>query len=741
MRGLFVLCILVLLLPILLWAQSSPGILSGTVLDSSRAVLPRATVRLISLAGVEIRRTLTDREGRFRFDNLAADTYTVESSLTGFESRSITARPGSEIQVVLAIAPVRENIVVTATRTEVPTSQVGASISVVDEQGILHRQKPLVSQLLQSLPGVMVVRSGGLGNVTSVFVRGGESDYNKILLDGIPLNEPGGVFEFSNLMTEDLERIEVVRGPQSALFGSDAMASVIQLFTRRGQSETRWPHSSLSFEGGKYNTWRGQAGINGQVGTFDYSLHWGYLNTDNQEPNNAFQNNTFSANFGTALGKHTALRLILRGDQGRVGTPGQTAFGRHDRDAFFRKGDGATGLSLHDQTTSRWDQQLSYTFARSRQVSRDLIEDPPFTPMFQGRSAPFQFSDFLFDFLNDTRRHHIGYQSNFRAGSLDRAIGQQLFTFAFDWDREQGLLSDRLSGQPPTQARRDNFGWTFQHQIIWGRLSLSNGVRVEDNDSFGTSVVPRSSAAYLLRQGKGFFATTKLKFNFGLGIKEPKFTESFSPVPSFKGNPDLRPERARSFDFGIEQRFWRDRGKLEINWFDNRFRDLIAFRAVSFNPFRGSFFNIARTKADGAEIVLEIAPGGGLRARGSYTFLDSRITHSASPSSPVFRQGQTLFRRPRHSGSLELFWDWRRLNITSSTFLVGRRVDSDFAALQPPSTSNKGYTKWDLGWSYRSSYRVTYFALVENLLNQNYMEALGFPALKLTYRGGIRVDF
>lgn len=729
------------LAPVSLVAQVPSGALAGRVLDTTGARLPRAMVRLLSSTGTEVARTLTDSQGRFRFTGLAIVTYRVEAALTGFESTSVTATPNADLKLVLRVEPVRESIIVTATRTQAPTGQLGASSSVVSAREIRDRQLLSVSGLLQSATSATAVRSGGLGTLTSLFVRGGESDHTKVLLDGIPLNEPGGFFNFSNLTVENLERVEVVRGPQSALFGSDAMAGVVQLFTRRGRAETARPRFSLSFEGGNNDTWRGRGGLSGGAGRVDYALQWARLSTDNREPNSFFHNTTLSGNAGWALGERTTLRLILRGELGRVGTPGQTAFGRPDRDAFFRRRDGFGGLAVRNHTASFWEQRLTYAFAKSRQLSRNLIEDPPFTPVFEDRAAPFQFFDFPLDFLSDFRRHHLSYQSDWRGGSLGRALGQHVLTFAFEWDRERGLLGERLSAGTPTRAQRDNLGWTLQHQALWGRLFLANGVRIDDNDSFGVSVVPRSSLAYFVRHGNGPVGSTKLKFNFGLGIKEPSFLESFSPSPSFLGNPDLSPERTRSFDFGVEQRFWRERGKLEVNWFDNRFRDLIAFQVVSFSPFQGSFFNIGRSKAKGAEVILELAPGAGLRGIGSYTFLDSQVTRSASPFSAVFREGQSLFRRPRHSGSLRVFWDWRRLNITSSTVFVGRRVDSDFAALEPPLTSNQGYTKWDLAWSYRSSYRVTYFGVMENLLNQDYMEALGFRALKLTFRAGARVEF
>jgi outer membrane cobalamin receptor len=434
--------------------------------------------------------------------------------------------------------------------------------------------------------------------------------------------------------------------------------------------------------------------------------------------------------------------LILRGDFGRVGTPGQTAFERPDSDAFFRKADGYAGFSLQNRTSSRWNQILTYTFTRTRQVSRDLFIDPPYTPAFEGHIAPFQFSDFPFDFLNDAKREHLAYQSNVALGGIVRPIGQHFVTFVFDWDGEHAFLDDRLNSPTlPTRAKRYNFGGTFQDQAMWGRFVLTNGFRVEDNGSFGKTVVPRTSASYFIRRHGETFGATRVKFNFGLGIKEPTFTQSFSPSPSFGGNPNLRPERARSFDYGIEQRFLGDRLKVELNGFNNLYREIIAFQTVSFVPFRGTFFNLAQSRADGAEAIVEVAPHKGIRIGGNYTFLQGVIERSSRPTSPVFRQGQQLFRRPKHSGSIFAAWDWRQFTLTSNTVFIGRRVDSDFSSLAPPIISDPSYTKWDIGWNYRSGRHITYFGFFENVLNQRYMEALGFPALRASYRAGARLGF
>ena len=721
------------------WAQQLEKV-SGIVVDSSHARLPRATVRMLANDGSELAHALTDQQGRFELPNRCRAACFLQIELAGFETAKIPI-PLDKQEILLALAPVRENIVVTATRTETPTSQVGTTTTTIEGDEITSRQQLMISDLLQSIPGATVIRSGPVGATASLFVRGGESDYTKVLLDGIPLNQPGGAFEFSSLAATDLDHIEVVRGPQSALFGSDAMTGVVQIFSKRGQAEDSRPHLDLNFAAGKYGTLQGGADVNGNFRKLDYDLFWSRLNTDNQGVNDDFRDSTGGANLGLALGERTQFRWIARGDSSRAGTPGQVAFERPDRDAFFRKADGYTGASISNQTSRSWQQRLTYTFARSRQVSRDLIADPPYFPSFEGHTTPFTFFDIPSDFLNDTRRHHVDYQSDLTFGSGDRRRGQHILTFAFDFDRELGFIGDRLSGAVPIQAQRDNFGGTFQHQLALGRLFLSNGVRVEDNGSFGRTVIPRSSAALLLRQGGAGLGTTKLKFNFGLGVKEPSFTESFSPEPSFLGNPNLQPERTRSFDFGLEQRLWNDHAKVELNWFDNRFRDLIEFQTISFEPFLGTFFNLDAAKANGAEIIVEAAPVSGVRLRAQYTLLNGQITRSSTPADPIFGEGQALLRRPRHSGALGIFWTWRRLTLSSNAVYVGRRVDSDFAGLEPPISSDGPFTKWDLAWTLRLARGLSYIGTAENLLDRRYMEALGFPALRIAYRTGLNFVF
>jgi vitamin B12 transporter len=699
------------------------------VLDPDHAAIPDVSVRLIAKNGNEIAHTLTDQHGWFAFAAECADCV-LEIQLTGFQTQRLPASDANQ-RIQMQLAPVQEHVVVTASRTETPTVRAGSTITVLTREEIEARQPVTVGDLLRTVPGVSINRSGGYGAITSIFTRGGESDYTKVLLDGIPVNEPGGVLDLSNLAATNLDHVEIVRGPQSALFGSDAMTGVVQLFSRRGDPENTRPRVTLNLDGGNLDTLNAGADVNGQSGGVDYDAFWSRISADNQGINAAFADSTAGTNVGWNLGR-TKLRWILRGDLSLVGNPGQTAFGPAIDDAYAHRGDGYTGFSIEHQSTHFWDQRLTYTFDRTRRVSRDLGLDPPFSPSFDGHRAPFEFFDFPSKFIDDERRHELDYQSNFSLGSGTSGWGQHAFTLAFSWYREVGA---------PAPVPVDDFGGIFQYQVMIGRLSLTNGFRVEDHSLFKKTVTPRSSAAYLLRRGSSNLGATKLKFNFGLAFKEPTLLDLFSPNPEFLGNPHLRPERNRSFDLGVEQRLAHDRAKIEINWFDNRFRDLVEFEITNPQTFAATFFNLNAAKANGAEVILQTAPKNGVTLTAAYTYLNTLVTQSSTPDDIIFGVGRPLIRRPRHSASLAAVWDWRKLTASSTLSYEGRRADSDFEGFIPPLTSNPSYTRLDLAWTYRLSKNFSYIGAIANALDRNYMEALGYPALPIAFRMGGRFSF
>lgn len=731
---------LVVTLVLIIASSAAADTVRGLVVDESGRPVPRAYVRVLdgasSTSGV-----YANDAGLFEIVAPGTSTCRVEVTLTGFRTATIPCiAPSSEpLRVVLTIAPIRETVIVSATRTDTPASQVGASASVFTEADLERRQMPLIADLLRLTPGVMVTRNGGAGSLTSVFVRGGESDYNKVLLDGVPLNEPGGNFYFSNLTTENLERVEILRGAYSSLFGSDAMASVVQLFTKRGDRNTRRPRASAQIDGGSYNTMHLSTAVSGATEQVDYSVSASQFNTDNRVENNRFENTTLTANAGVALGPTATLRLIARGELEHVGTPGVTAFGRPDLDAFFERRDTVAAVSVDHQSTASIRERASYSLAVSNQQSTNLIADPSFTATFPGQTASFESSDFIFDNQNNFNRHHASYQADWHVLS-DAARGDHLLTALVDWDGERATLENRL-GASQTRASRNNFGVALQDQVLWRRLFVTVGARIEHNASFGTHTVPRGSALYVARQSQSVLGDTRIRASVGTGIKEPSLLESFGTSFFSKGNPDLEPERSRSAEVGVEQRFAGDRARVDVAYFDNRFRDLIWTETTDFATFAGQYFNlVGLSRARGLEFTIDVAPIAAVQASAGYSLVDSEILES-NASTVVFQEGNWAFRRPRHSGYVRTQVVWRQLSADLSGVFVGRFVDNDFGLFTPGILEVPARTTWDARIAVNLRGGVTALLTVDNLTNRDYMEPIGYQALQRVVRAGLRVRF
>jgi outer membrane cobalamin receptor len=394
------------------------------------------------------------------------------------------------------------------------------------------------------------------------------------------------------------------------------------------------------------------------------------------------------------------------------------------------------------QLTATFRQRASYSLAISHQQSTNLTLEPPYTPQFENRVAPFPFSDFLYDNRTNLRRHHASYQADVRLAD-DTTHGNQLLTLVGDWDGERADLEDRVA-QTTTPASRNNAGVSLQHQALWRRVAVTAGGRFEHNASFGNAAVPRGSLVVVAHEAGGAngpIGDTRLHGAAGLGIKEPTLLQSFSPSPFFRGNPDLAPERSRSVEVGLEQRLAADRTRIGLTWFDNRYRNLISTRTTNPATFEAEYFNIGLTRARGAELSVEVAPIAAVRTRAGYTFLDSAVIDSTSPTSAVLTPGQPLFRRPRHSGFVEASWSHNRLGADLTGVFIGRFVDSDFSSLQPPLVDNPGFTTWDARLSYRLTAQLTALLSVDNVANADYMEPLGYQALGRAARVGLRVGF
>ena len=703
---------------------------TGTAVDRSGAPIPRVFIEVRNRTGQMVALALTDMQGKFSVE-LPDGSYLLDATVPGLAP--LRHHPlwvndaTAPLTITLEIPSIQEKIVVTATRTEAIWAQVGSSTTVIRGERLKPAGIASVADALRRVPGLSVVQNGSPGQLASVFIRGGESDYAKVLIDGIPVNEPGGSFNFANLSTTAIDRIEIVRGPQSALFGSDAMAGVIQIFTKRGESEGLQPRPFVSVEGGSYKTFEYGAGIDGKGERLDYSATFSRFDTDNNVRNGSSNNTTVSANFGLRSTPGSSLRAVFRADAGRAGVPGQWAFHRPDPDQYYRHRSFAGGLTFTHSTTPFWTQTLFYTGGDSRQFSENSVSGS-YIAQFQGRTSPVLY-DYAYQTLNLSRRQRMGYQADF---SLPHT---HLLTAGAHYERESGSVGDPLSD--PMVAVRNNYGGFMQDQWSLGkRLFAAAGLYFEHNASFGFSAAPRLSLALHARQaGHGWLGLTRIKANFGLGIKEPTLVESFSQSPFFQGNPGLKAEKSRSFDAGFEQHFGAGLGVAEITYFENHFRDQIGFITTDFTTFAGTFFNIGKTRARGVEISLRQKLGFHLEAAGSYTFLDSLVLENEGAFDPVLSAGQPLFRRPKHCGFLELQWKPGRWTFGATGSYVGSRTDSDFLGLG--LTRNPAYHVLDLLLSCRLFSGTNVFLAVNNALNRNYMEALGYPALPARFRVGL----
>jgi vitamin B12 transporter len=708
-------------------AHAQPaGVLAGTVHTSEGTPVPNLV--LVVRGPDAARIVVTGPEGRYRVSGLTPGHYRLALRAAGFlfagSPEADVSATETALDLTLAPAPVREHVVVAATRDEAALSTVGVSATVLDAERIAQREAPSVLALLEEVPGVAVARNGGLGLQGSLFVRGGESNFARILVDGVPVNEPGGEYNLGPLLPLELERIEVVRGATSSLYGTDALAGVVHLVTARYPLAPRWRAEA---QGGSFGWRRGEAGSAGRAGRFDWNVGGLHLRTDNQEPNSAFRQDAGAASLGFAPGAQTSLRLSLRGEDTRVGTPGATAFGRPDLDARFERQVGVAGLHLR-HVRGRTSHELRAGYAVQDWLSVNPLDSGPYLPRAGDRVGTDTFFDFVdpLGFQQNTRRLSSGYQLETQVG------GSHIVTVGAEVERETGAVGSRA--EPLLHPTRTNVGAYAQDRVVvGGRLFLTLGGRVEHNASFGTRAVPRVAAAWTV----GESGTTTLKASGGTGIKEPTFFESFGVSFYARGNPDLRAERSVTFDAGIEQRLAGNRLRVEATLFHHDYRDQINFQVVDPATFQGTFVNVGRTRAQGLELAAEAAPYARLRLFAQYTYLDGVVKVSGDAFNEVYAAGRSLLRRPKHQGSLTATFGGERASAGGTLVLVGRRADSDFENIG--LTENEGYARLDLRARVRIVPRLEGVVVAENVTGRRYQEVLGYPALGRSLRAGLRL--
>jgi outer membrane receptor protein involved in Fe transport len=723
--------------------------ISGTVFDPAGKAVPGAHVTLLyAMAQLEARDT--NAQGQYSFARLRGGKYQIVATSSGFDQLpmdiDLAAGEKRVSNLNLQLSAARDKVVVSAAPGGALTSQIASSVSVVSAEEIEDRGAQVAADVLRGLPGVEINQSGGRGTVTSAFIRGGDSDYNLVMIDGIELNDFGGGFDLSPLPAEGVQQVEVIRGPESALYGSNAVAGVINLETIHGDGP---PHFSFVGEGGSLYTWRlGTTGAG-----LNHGFSWAYslsrLQTDGQVPNDAYRGQTSTASLGYSRSPRRKFDVNFFGYAGLLGLPGP--YGSNP-DGLFPGLDPSTHQNQNlfgyqaqetEQFTSRFQQVTTVS------VSTDRIT---FISPSEGNS-----------FTNNLRIV-ANTRSEIAISSKDTLVAG----FEYDRDQYKNLFVEGTNDLPFLLGRNS---YAFFAENRWtpaDRWFVNVGVRVDDlqtdavpvNNDTGqpgipsnalSKVTPRISAAYLVRESDddGFFGATRLHASFGTGFRAPNGFEL-----AFTNNPALRPEESISYDAGVEQRMAHGLAILDVTYFYNKFKDQI----VSTGDLPSNFDseNIGKSRAWGLETTIRIHPVRSLEFSGSYTWMNTAILALDGFPEPIdpFTVGEPLLRRPRNAAGFNATWTHKRLMLNMNGTIRGAVLDVEpndgtFACeLTNPMTGepfqclfrNHGYELLNAGFAYHLPKGVEIYGRLNNFLNQKYEEAFGFPSLRLNFMAGIKVD-
>ncbi|HZW94058.1 MAG TPA: TonB-dependent receptor [Candidatus Eremiobacteraceae bacterium] len=718
-------------------AAASAAEIKIKVIDPQSAAVAGAQVSLLQAGGTIVLGTQnTSAEGLAVLRTSGPGPYRIRVLAPGFAEEFADAPSQADaITVRLRLAAASETVVVSATRSPVTGEDSGADVETLNGEQLQVMNPVGADDALRFLPGAVVNTAGQRGGLSSLFVRGGESNYNKVIVDGVSVTEPGGTIDFGTLSLAGADRLEFLRGTQSTLYGSDAMTSVVQVWTRTGSSPV--PELRFGADAGNYGTENGYASLAGSHGRFDYNVFANQFNTSGQDSNDDYSNSLEGANIGFSVSDRISLRLRARHDNSVTGTPGAWNFnGRNvfdiggvtyvlspDLGGRARQNNNLASLDLAFKTGSKWTHHLTGFEYNLKTTNLDSGISPENTP-FGTINTPFEA-------LVNINRAGFDYQGD----HVERTWAET--TIGYEFEDENGSVNDPIPADFASGGHglRLNEAAYAEQALNLGRLNIVAGGRFVHNTTFGNTGVPRVALGFQALRGGRFFSGTRLNFSYATGIKEPRFEQTFVSSQFQLPNLSLKAERNRAFEAGFQQKFM-SRFVLAANYFNNLFHDQIEFVTVNPTTFVGQYVNLQKSLAHGAEVELQSRLTQRLSWNTSYTYTSTEILLAPAGSAPPFAQGDPLLRRPRHSATTLLTYLGAHWGGNLGGSFVGRRPDYDFDGFNINHTP--GYFLLDLGGWYRISSRVTAYANAENALDRFYEEVTGYPALRTNFRAGIR---
>ncbi|HIE65027.1 MAG: TonB-dependent receptor [Nitrospira sp.] len=598
-----------------------------------------------------------------------------------------------------------EPIVVTATKMEVPVEKVGSSVTVITADQLADKQSRFVLDALRDVPGVDIRRSGGPGSQTSIFMRGTDSDHTLLLIDGMQVHDvsgPNGAAVLSHIMVDSVKRIEIVRGPQSTLYGSDAIGGVINIITRKGSGPLQF---SFSVEGGSFDTFIERFSANGGNKMFNYSVgisrtgSKGFSTKPPNDEDDPYRNGTLSGRFGLAPSETFGVDLFVRYVSADV--------------EFDAGSDPKLSETESEQLMLKIQPRLMLFNGLWEQNLGIWIHNIERENQGTGFVLPSEFEGALFG---------IDWQHNLYVNAMNT------MTLGLEFENQSAEI--KVVSSPKIDVDTDNLAFYIQDQVKLGdRFSGVVGLRVDDHEKFGSAVTYRLAGAYDLKETNSI-----LRASIGTGFKAPSLAELFDS--SFgSNNPNLEPEESIGFDFGVERSLLDRKLILGATYFYNDIDDMIV-AVVDGTSFPNT--NVEKVVTKGVETFVAVSMIENLRTRVSYTYTDTEAKKAASFG---LSQGSQLLRRPRNKFGVDISYRFfqEKAQAGLNLLYVGEREDLDpisFATVTAPD-----YIVMNITASFELHENVEVFGRIDNVFDVDYDEVLGFNTPGFTAFGGVSAQF
>ena len=645
-----------------------------------------------------------------------------------FLSLTVVSAGGAQLSDTTTLSA----MVISASKT--PSSRVSLTqaVTVVTGEELKARGVTTVSDVLRTIPGAAVAQNGSVGSVSSLFLRGGESRYTKVLIDGVAVNASGGFFDFSHLTVDNIERIEIVRGPASVVHGADAISGIVQIFTRRGRGPFR---ASAEGRAGNRGSREAMLDASGSVRALRYSVGGGARRTDGIFAfNNNYYNGTLSGSAGIVPREGTEVHVNGRYTSAEFHYPTDFSGAPVDSNAYRVQHRLTIGVDAKVPLSPSMSGRVMLGTNEVSDLTEDIVR--PFAP---GGPVP---QDVNTVFMSRNKRRSAEGLITLRlpaASTLN--VGGEYVEETERSTNSEGPVGGTRAPTSSFDAKRDN-------KAVYSELTATSqtgsswtlSARRDDNSDYEAFTSYRAGLSVPAGEHSRLRASISTSFN------APAFNQ-IHPTLYTAGSPGLKPERARSWEVGLEQVIGFGAVKLSGSYFNQRFRDLIQYVPGGPPSFLGSYSNLAEAESNGYEAEIILTPASELSASASYTRVKPRVTEVSEAYTGDMAPGDPLLRRAEHSGTATLTWARARegsLSILAS--YVGERPDLDFAQFPATRVTLPSYVKLDVAGSVallrsearRSALSVTF--RVDNVLDRKYEDVLRFPAPRRTYLVGARLE-